>query len=87
LAPLSIIGSNKFERILSTTTLGKDKNNVLIIIFDAWSAYHLSMLGYGRETMPYLTKAAESAIIYYNHYAGGNFTTPGTTSIITGNLS
>lgn len=61
--------------------------NVLVVVFDAWSAYHLSIHGYQRDTMPNLSKLAERAIVYHNHYAGGNYTTPGTASLLTGTHS
>jgi arylsulfatase A-like enzyme len=64
--------------------LPANKENVLIIVFDALSAYHLSLHGYERQTMPNLAHLAEKAIVYHNHYAGGNYTTPGTASLLTG---
>jgi len=62
----------------------QDKPNVIIILFDTLSARHLSLYGYPRETTPNLTKFAEKATVYHNHYAGGNFTVPGTASLLTG---
>ena len=64
----------------------KGKKNVLVVVFDAFSAYHLSLHGYQRETMPNLVRLAERAVVYHNHYAGGSFTTPGTASLLTGTL-
>lgn len=58
--------------------------NVLVVVFDALSAYNISLYGYSRDTMPNLSRLAERAIVYHNHYAGGNFTTPGTASLLTG---
>ena len=58
--------------------------NVLVIVFDAWSANHISLNGYPRETMPNLARLADRAVVYHNHYAGGNYTTPGTASLLTG---
>jgi len=58
--------------------------NILIIIFDALTAKNMSLYGYGRQTMPYLEKLADRAVVYHNHYAGGSFTTPGTASLLTG---
>ena len=58
--------------------------NVLVIVFDAWSAYHVSLHGYPRDTMPNLARLADRAVVYHNHYAGGNYTTPGTASLLTG---
>ncbi|MBC8504876.1 MAG: sulfatase-like hydrolase/transferase [Chloroflexi bacterium] len=58
--------------------------NVLIVVFDAWSALNISLYGYPRETTPNLERLAEKAIVYHNHFAGGHFTTPGTASLLTG---
>lgn len=62
------------------------KKNILIVVFDAFSAYHLSLYGYPRETMPNLSRLAQRAVVYHNHYAAGNYTTPGTASLLTGLL-
>lgn len=64
----------------------KDQPNILILVFDTLSAYHLSLHGYQRQTMPNLTRLAEKATIFHNHYANGNFTTTGTASLLTGTL-
>ncbi len=61
-----------------------DGQNVLIIVFDAWSALNISLYGYNRFTTPNLERLAEKAIVYHNHFAGGHFTTPGTASLLTG---
>ena len=60
--------------------------NVLIVVFDAMSATNLSLYGYPRETMPHLSRLAERATVYHQHYAAGPFTTPGTASLLTGML-
>ena len=60
------------------------KPNILILVFDAMSARHLSLYGYERETTPNLKKFAERASVYHRHYAAGNFTTSGTASMLTG---
>jgi arylsulfatase A-like enzyme len=57
---------------------------VIILVFDTLSACHLSLYGYRRETTPNLAQFARRALVYHNHYAGGNFTTPGTASLLTG---
>jgi arylsulfatase A-like enzyme len=61
--------------------------NILIIVFDAFSAYNISLYGYGRQTTPNIDRLANRAIVYHNHYAAANFTTPGTASLLTGVLS
>lgn len=58
--------------------------NVLILVFDAWSASNLSLYGYPRNTMSNLEKFAERATVYHNHISAGTFTTPGVASILTG---
>ena len=60
------------------------KPNILIFVFDAMSARHLSLYGYERETAPNLRKFAERANVYNRHYSAGNFTTSGTASMLTG---
>jgi arylsulfatase A-like enzyme len=58
--------------------------NILIVVFDALSATNMSLYGYPRQTTPHLDRLAERAIVYHNHYSAGNFTTPGTASLLTG---
>ena len=60
------------------------KPNILIFVFDAMSARHLSLYGYPRPTTPNLEKFAERASVYHTHYSAGNFTTTGTASMLTG---
>jgi arylsulfatase A-like enzyme len=48
------------------------------------SARNLSLYGSVRHTTPYLSRFAERATVYHSHYAAGNFTSPGTASILTG---
>lgn len=88
----------KFASLASTSSLPflwKAKSpyqngaqNVLIILFDAFSAYHMDLYGYGRETMPLFNKLVneEGAVVYHQHFASASFTTPGTASLLTGVL-
>src|SRR6266498_4380991 len=64
---------------------GKPKN-VIVIVFDAFSAYNIPVYGYERITTPNIARLAKRAVVYHNHFAGGNFTTPGTASLLTGVL-
>ncbi|MGC9398898.1 MAG: sulfatase family protein [Anaerolineae bacterium] len=61
-----------------------DLPNILILVFDTFSAKHASLHGYPRETTPNLSRFAERATVYHAHYAAGNFTNPGTASLLTG---
>lgn len=63
-----------------------ERQNVFIIVFDALSACDIPFYGYPRNTMPNLSRIIEKATVYHNHYTGGNFTTPGTASLLTGTL-
>jgi arylsulfatase A-like enzyme len=83
LLPLGLsIPPSSFKR----TTARQDaaQKNILIVVYDALSAHNVSLYGYPRQTMPNLERLAERAVVYHNHLAGGNFTTPGTASMLTG---
>jgi arylsulfatase A-like enzyme len=58
--------------------------NIIVILFDTFSARHISLYGYPRKTTPNLEKFANKAIIYHRHYSPANFTTPSTASFLTG---
>ena len=62
------------------------QQNVIVVVFDAFSAANISLYGYERDTTPNLKRVAKRAIVYHNHYAGSNFTTSGTASLLTGTL-
>jgi arylsulfatase A-like enzyme len=58
--------------------------NVIMLVFDTLSALHLDLHGYQRKTTPNLARFAENATVYHSHYSAGNFTVPGTASMLTG---
>ena len=58
--------------------------NIIIILFDAMSARNLSVYGYPRPTTPNFERFAEHATVYHSHLSGGNYTIPGTASLLTG---
>jgi arylsulfatase A-like enzyme len=62
----------------------KDLPSFLILVFDTLSARHMSLYGYQRYTTPNFFRFAEKATVFHRHYSSGNFTTPGTASILTG---
>jgi len=68
----------------STNTAQDLPANVIIILFDAMTARNLSVYGYQRATTPNFIRFAQRAIVYHSHYSAGNFTVPGTTSLLTG---
>ena len=65
-------------------TSNSSRPNIIILLFDALSARHLSLYHYQRKTSPNIERFAQRAIVYHNHYAPGNFTTPSTGSFFTG---
>jgi len=58
--------------------------NIIVLVFDTLSAHHLSLYDYPRMTTPHLMRFTEKATVYHRHYAAGNFTSPGTASLLTG---
>ena len=68
----------------SNQDLITDQMNVLIVVFDAWSATNISLFGYPRKTTPHLDQLADRAVVYHNHFAGGHYTAPGTATLLTG---
>lgn len=83
LFPLSLTAPKVVDSLAPSQQTEKSKS-LIIIVFDAFSAYNISMYGYQRETTPNIAHWAERAVVYHNHYAGGNFTIPGTASLLTG---
>jgi arylsulfatase A-like enzyme len=72
------------KMLSSARSNGSGKPNILVFVFDAMSARHLSLYGYSRKTTPNLEKFAERASVYHQHYSAANFTSPGTASMLTG---
>jgi arylsulfatase A-like enzyme len=58
--------------------------NIIILIFDAMSANHLSIYGYPRKTTPNFERFAKRATVYHSNYAPANFTSSGTATLLTG---
>ena len=85
LLPLGLTAPH-LMRNLGISQLPQGQKNILIVVFDAFSAYNISLYGYPRKTTPNIDRLADRATIYHNHFAGGNFTTTGTASLLTGTL-
>ena len=82
-APLSARSSQAFMP-KGITPQGVTPPNVIMVLFDALSASHLSLYGYPRNTSPNLEQLAARSTVYHNHHTAGNFTTPSTASLFTG---
>jgi arylsulfatase A-like enzyme len=86
LLPISVAAPRFLESLDVLGGIQGTPQNVIVFVYDTWSAYHISLYGYQRETTPNIARLADRAVVYHKHYAGGNFTTPGTASILTGTL-
>lgn len=86
LLPLSLSAPRLLRTLDASQQIQGKQKNVVVIIFDAFSAYDISLYGFPRETTPNINRLAKRAVVYHNHFAGGNFTTPGAGSLLTGVL-
>ena len=84
LLPLLFLPLPKRRLEASPSFQSSGQQNVLIFVFDALSARNIPIYGYPRNTTPNLARFAERATVYHSHHSGGNFTTPGTASLLTG---
>jgi arylsulfatase A-like enzyme len=73
-------------RLLSALDQASVRPNIIILLLDALTARNMSLYGYVRETTPNLARFAGCSTVYHAHSSGGNFTTPGTASMLTGML-
>jgi arylsulfatase A-like enzyme len=78
--PAAAISSNKDFPVKG---LDAEQPNILVVLFDALSAFNLSIFGYQRQTCPNLEGIVNSCTVYHNHHAAGNYTTPSTASLLT----
>jgi len=72
--------------LLSLTAPSSGRPNIIVILCDSLSARHLSLYGYPRQTTPNIDAFAKTSTVFHNHYSGGNYTTTGTASMLTGML-
>jgi arylsulfatase A-like enzyme len=86
LLPLSMAAPGVSKLLVGPRQTQGKAQNVIVVVFDAFSAYNISLYGYKRDTTPNLARLAERAVVYHNHFAGSNFTTSGTASLLTGTL-
>ncbi len=69
---------------LSALDSEKKRPNILLLTFDAFSARHMSVYGYNRETTPFMKKWAESASLFMRTNAESSYTGATTPSLMTG---
>lgn len=58
--------------------------NIILLIFDTMTASHLSLYGYPRLTSPNFSRFAERSTVFHRYNSAGNYTVPGTASLLTG---
>lgn len=58
--------------------------NIIVLIFDALTARNLSVYGYPRFTSPNFERFAQRSTVYHGYNSAGNYTIPGTASLLTG---
>jgi arylsulfatase A-like enzyme len=85
---LSVLGSTVASALSTHFNLLNERKrnnpNVLVVVFDALSARNMSLYGYPRATTPNLERFANRSLVFHQHHAGGNFTSPGTASLLLG---
>src|SRR5690349_9681158 len=86
LLPLSVAAPRILPALHRESASSAKPQNVIVVVFDAFSALDISLYGYERKTTPNIDRLSKRAIVYRNHFAGGNFTTSGTASLLTGAL-
>lgn len=86
LLPVSIVAPRLLKSLDTLSQVQNKPPNVLVVVLDALSAFDIFLYGYQRDTTPNIARLAEQAVVYHNHYAGGNFTPTGTASLLTGTL-
>jgi len=69
---------------LNSMALDDEKKPNIILLLDTLTARNMSLYGYERQTTPNFERLASRMTVYHSHYSGGNYTTPGTASLLTG---
>ena len=88
LASLSVVSASSSPLARSLLDMlpkaGAQPPNFLVVVFDALSARNMSLYGYPRANTPNLERFASRSIVFHQHHASGNFTSPGTGSLLLG---
>ncbi|MBN2529967.1 MAG: sulfatase [Deltaproteobacteria bacterium] len=84
-ASLALFGDLQKTPVTSPVNITPLKNgNVVLLIFDALNAGHLSAYGYTRKTSPHIDDIAEDGLILTNHVSNSTWTRPSFTTVVTG---
>jgi arylsulfatase A-like enzyme len=74
----------RLHRFAAPESINPKAPNILVILFDTFSANHISLHGYPRETTPKLNAFMDQATVYHHHIAAAPYTSTATASILTG---
>ena len=85
-APMSNLLRTVEAQSRTQTRTNPTRPNIIILIFDALSARHMSLYGYQRKTTPNIDRFARTSTIFHQHHAASNYTKPSTASLLTGVL-
>jgi len=77
-----ITGSSHKEQV--SISVSGDRPNILLVTFDALTARNMSVYGYERPTTPFIEEWAKSATLFSRVKSESNYTTPTTSSLMTG---
>lgn len=82
----TVLGSKLFHQghYHQLKSLEANTPSFIVMVFDAFSARHMSLHGYPRKTTPNIDEFAKSSIAYHHNYAAANFTQSATASLLTG---
>ena len=72
------------ENPATTNSAAENRHNIILVTFDALSAYDMSVYGYSRQTTPFISEWAKKASLFTRLEAAGTFTVLTTTSLMTG---
>ena len=91
--PLVIYHTASFSKLADQGTVKEapgssstdiNRQNIILITFDALTTRDMSLYGYKRNTTPFISEWAKSATVFTNLKAASNFTAPTTASMMTG---
>ncbi len=69
---------------LISTASAADQKDIILVVWDATRADHISAYGYERDTTPNLAALAKTATVFDNAQASGSWTIPSVASLFTG---
>ncbi len=72
------------QEFAQSSVTDENRPNIILITFDALTARDMSLYGYYRETTPFISEWAKTALLFIRAEAASNFTISATASLMTG---